>query len=989
MSNRFCNLNAPALIKDDFKNISTGFDKVQLEIDDIVLSDNNTKTSTIKSKTFTSVDDRIEETESDVKTDKENIAAIQEDVTGLLTSETNSKTSTIKDKTFGSVDDRIEETEVDVKTDKTNIIALQSQVTSLLQPATNYVSNGDMSTGTTGWTPAAGIVPTVVNQRLKVFGNNTAIDAYVSQAISKKAGKYYIACEYYDNDTTNVYTKQIQFNGTNLVWATTTINGRFNTIVDYDGVATAKILFSLRHATLAVPSTMYYELTNIVVLNLTNIFGAGKEPTKQAIEYLLAGKYINSYLGGTVDRLFTPGEIGRLMTTATIYATNLITNGNFISTTGWNNFNTSGVVSNNEYTATVTSAGYAGIYRPVSSVTGHKHYMAIEVYPKSANTFSIGFDNNRLTKPTIGNSWNRVSDTFVYSSSINATFYNSGCEIGDTIKFRRAIILDLTAIFGAGNEPSALTMDYLLLKYTNSWFDGTVLDLITVNDTYRNVMSGVTPVTNLIYGGNFTSTSGWTPVNSTLLASANTLTVTGTGTEVYGMTVYNTSLQSAVGKKIYIRAKVRVTNATCTSIILTVGGQSAGANQDYTIANPVINQWYTISSVMTQPSDVLGTVQLKLYHTYLSMVAATGMVMEVQYVSAIDLTATFGVGNEPSASAMDYLLSKYHNSWFDGTVTNLVEQNTAGKYAHGMLMPATNSISSTIGWSAAYSAMSITAGVVTLTGNGTGNRIRLTQQSLLPYTAGHKIYCKVKAKTTIVSAVNISITLTDSAGLNYLAGAVSLAPVVGQYYTPSSVVTPVVSSTNLRLYVDATGVDLAATNGKILEVQSAIMLDLTNIFGAGYEPTASEMDLMLTKFPNGWFDGTVNPLLTHIELANYFKKRLDLKADIAQPAWIAPTLINGWEAFDTAEYSKIKYFKDTLGFVHLHGLIKTGAPNTTAFVLPTGYRPMANDLFYFVSRSSVYALTGGNVASDGAVVPSAIAYTGYTILTGVVFKAEA
>lgn len=39
--------------------------------------------------------------------------------------------------------------------------------------------------------------------------------------------------------------------------------------------------------------------------------------------------------------------------------------------------------------------------------------------------------------------------------------------------------------------------------------------------------------------------------------------------------------------------------------------------------------------------------------------------------------------------------------------------------------------------------------------------------------------------------------------------------------------------------------------------KSLTLIDLTAAFGAGNEPTAAEMDAMLSAFPNGWFDGTV------------------------------------------------------------------------------------------------------------------------------------
>ena len=51
-----------------------------------------------------------------------------------------------------------------------------------------------------------------------------------------------------------------------------------------------------------------------------------------------------------------------------------------------------------------------------------------------------------------------------------------------------------------------------------------------------------------------------------------------------------------------------------------------------------------------------------------------------------------------------------------------------------------------------------------------------------------------------------------------------------------------------------------------LEVSNPIAINLTAAFGAGNEPTAAEMDAILAKFPNSWFDGTVEVAPTLVDL---------------------------------------------------------------------------------------------------------------------------
>ncbi|MEC4566783.1 hypothetical protein L8C07_12575 [Paenibacillus sp. CMAA1739] len=62
------------------------------------------------------------------------------------------------------------------------------------------------------------------------------------------------------------------------------------------------------------------------------------------------------------------------------------------------------------------------------------------------------------------------------------------------------------------------------------------------------------------------------------------------------------------------------------------------------------------------------------------------------------------------------------------------------------------------------------------------------------------------------------------------------------------------------------------------------------------------------------------------------------KADKDNPAWLTPTLLNGWTNHDVT-LSQISYLKDSAGYVHIKGIAKPGAMNTNVFQLPAGYRP--------------------------------------------------
>lgn len=177
----------------------------------------------------------------------------------------------------------------------------------------------------------------------------------------------------------------------------------------------------------------------------------------------------------------------------------------------------------------------------------------------------------------------------------------------------------------------------------------------------------VIPLTNIVKNGNFNGTTEWTAQNSTNSASGNVLSNTANGASIISAVYQNTAIDSIVGKKVYVRAKIRVTNSSCVRFTLIVDGSTAGANQESAIQTPVLNQWYDISFVAVQPADVVGKVCIKSYHEYESAATASGKVMEIKDVLAIDLPSVFGAGQEPSKEEMDDVIALYENEWFDGT----------------------------------------------------------------------------------------------------------------------------------------------------------------------------------------------------------------------------------------------------------------------------------------------------------------------------------
>ena len=175
--------------------------------------------------------------------------------------------------------------------------------------------------------------------------------------------------------------------------------------------------------------------------------------------------------------------------------------------------------------------------------------------------------------------------------------------------------------------------------------------------------------TNLVINGDFSNgTTSWTGVGGILSSNANIGIVTGNGT--LALTYLNQIIGTFIaGHKYYVRAKAKVTNSLASALYILIAPGTSGS-QISVLANnglaPIADFQYDISSIFTQTNQI-GDFNLRVRADYADNATANGKVMEVQYVSAINLTALFGAGNEPTKEQMDKLLSVYPNSWFNGT----------------------------------------------------------------------------------------------------------------------------------------------------------------------------------------------------------------------------------------------------------------------------------------------------------------------------------
>ena len=159
-------------------------------------------------------------------------------------------------------------------------------------------------------------------------------------------------------------------------------------------------------------------------------------------------------------------------------ATNLITNGDFSNgVTAWTG---SGVYVSNVVGGKLVLNGkpsvYGGRYQDISTQTDDKLFLSFNTGTASGSLPNMtyydygSFNNGKFISMSIG------FNSMVISAKTNGIrFYvqNDPSITYDNAWVDDVLVINLTATFGAGNEPSKEQMDRLLAEFPNSWFDGT------------------------------------------------------------------------------------------------------------------------------------------------------------------------------------------------------------------------------------------------------------------------------------------------------------------------------------------------------------------------------------------------------------------------------------------------------------------------------------------------------------------------------------
>jgi hypothetical protein len=195
------------------------------------------------------------------------------------------------------------------------------------------------------------------------------------------------------------------------------------------------------------------------------------------------------------DGLFRPSRTHLLGSGEVKTLTNLVTNGDFSNgTTGWTLGNCTATAANNELSVTAT-ARYGGPFQSITNPTSYRSHVIycgglFKLSPSNIyEVYMIVNDgvNQTIVYPSVLNEYHRISTLHTMAANASTLYIKlqdgrlSGWSLSNAMYW---IMVDLTASFGAGNEPTKTDMDNWIATQSNSWFATTAEYLANTNQWF-------------------------------------------------------------------------------------------------------------------------------------------------------------------------------------------------------------------------------------------------------------------------------------------------------------------------------------------------------------------------------------------------------------------------------------------------------------------------------------------------------------------------
>lgn len=279
----------------------------------------------------------------------------------------------------------------------------------------------------------------------------------------------------------------------------------------------------------------------------------------------------------------------------------------------------------------------------------------------------------------------------------NLTFQCNGLNAsGKYIELQYAIVINLTAVYGTGNEPTKAQMDEYVKRI---WFDtvssvaksfsasgwkGSVpyselTNYSTITQTANAIAIEVgkkedalykqqtSPFSNKVLNGDFiTDLSNWTALYGTCIWEAGRMKAYGAVSTLRYQPITFTS-----GRKYYISFDTEIMRYVAGSVGIRFNADAAGGSTVWQINSATTLGSHRTSNVFTMPGTSLSI--------YAGNMDTANVDSYLDNIIIIDLTATYGAGSEPTVAEMDAIIKRL---WLD------TSNNTYKSFGAGGWMPS-------------------------------------------------------------------------------------------------------------------------------------------------------------------------------------------------------------------------------------------------------------------------------------------------------------
>lgn len=205
-----------------------------------------------------------------------------------------------------------------------------------------------------------------------------------------------------------------------------------------------------------------------------------------------------------------------------------------------------------------------------------------------------------------------------------------------------------------------------------------------------------------------------------------------------------------------------------------------------------------------------------------------------------------------------------------------VEHDIRNKVTNG------NFASGTSGWTATSSTISIANNNLRITGNGSNARPRAYQRISGGFVGGNKVYVKGDFRVSNTDAFYVGFSLYRSGQSGVTVRSIFERHPAGWTWVRVEGIIALpndgVGDLEIQVYADYSTAE--NSSGKFFEVNNLVFIDLTEAFGAGKDPSLTDIRSLLSSLPNSYFDEKMK--LADLELLNITNKanKTDLSGDV-------------------------------------------------------------------------------------------------------------